>query len=221
MPNADVMVVPLNRLTRLYDSVEQLEDLWVDDEGTVDEGEEAEVWEMDQDGHWVEGTADDEDEWESAEEDEDVIMEDAMDVDGVVSGGDWSPSTDTVIPPPHATTPIAVDAVPTPENSRPTSSTGRPLSPDVPKDVIEVDGEDETEEESDKPWKRFEVLPAAPADHAFYNTTPAQPSRNFMTRLTKEYKALQNSLPGTFLPTARLHKLGSRPRAWPKLSSPN
>ena len=46
MPNTDVMVVPLNRLTRLYDSVEQLEDLWVDDEGTVDEGEEVEVWEM-------------------------------------------------------------------------------------------------------------------------------------------------------------------------------
>ncbi|EJF62287.1 hypothetical protein DICSQDRAFT_104652 [Dichomitus squalens LYAD-421 SS1] len=198
LPNADVMVVPLNRLTRLYDSVEQLEDLWGDDEGTVDEGEEVEVWEMDQDGHWVEGTAEDDDEWESAEEDEDIVMEDAMDVDNVVGGGDWSPSTDTVIPPLHGT-PISVGAIAAPDDSRPTSSNGRPHSPDVPKDAIEVDGEDESEEGSEKPWKRFEVLPSAPADHAFYNTSPAQPSRNFMARLTKEYKALQNSLPDSIL----------------------
>ena len=77
-PNGESVVVPMNRLTRLYDSVEQLEDLWGDDEGTVDEGEEIEVWEMDQDGHghWVEDHAgdDDEDEWVSAEEEEDVDL---------------------------------------------------------------------------------------------------------------------------------------------------
>ena len=37
LPNSTSVVVPLNRLTRLYDSVEQLDDLWGDDEGTIDE----------------------------------------------------------------------------------------------------------------------------------------------------------------------------------------
>ena len=55
---------------------------------------------------------------------------------------------------------------------------------------------DDSMEDGDRPWKRFEVLPSAPADHAFYSSVPAQPSRSFMTRLTKEYKALQSSLPG-------------------------
>ncbi|KAI1796055.1 hypothetical protein LXA43DRAFT_1160458 [Ganoderma leucocontextum] len=202
LPNADTIVVPLGRLTRLYDSVEQLEDLWGEDEGIVEEGEEVEVWEMDQDGHWVEGSADDDDEWESAEEDDpDEVMEDALDhVDGETGGGDWSPSTDTIIPPAQVGSVTTVDALSSSADSRSTSSTsnGRAHSPDVPKDAIEVDGEDEAEE-TDKPWKRFEVLPTAPVDHAFYNTAPAQPSRNFMARLTKEYRALQSSLPDSIL----------------------
>ena len=169
---------------------------------------------MNEDGQWVEGAADD-DEWESAEEGEDEEMHDAMDIED--ASGEWSPSTDTVIPPLPSEAPLAVGS------TTPVDASSRPAASVPPSDGTNnaMDVEDESEEGSDKPWKRFEVLPAAPADHAFYNTTPAQPSRNFMTRLTKEYKALQNSLPGTFLPTARLHKLGSRPRAWPKLSSPN
>lgn len=188
LPNSETLVVPLNRLTRLYDSLEQLEDLWGDDEGTVDEGEEVEVWEMDQDGQWVEGTADDDDEWESADGDEDEEM---ADVENDASGK-WSPSTDTVIPPLRVATPMVIDDVAHTSESRPTSSSGRQQSPDVPKDA--TDAEDEQMEEG--PWKRFEVLSSAPPDHAFYSTVPAQPSRNFMTRLTKEYKALQSSLPG-------------------------
>ncbi|KAJ3000921.1 hypothetical protein NUW54_g6708 [Trametes sanguinea] len=75
LPNEDTVVVPLERLTRLYDSAEQLEDMWGDDEGTIEEGEDVEVWEMDQDGHWVEGTLDeDEDEWESADEEMDCLI---------------------------------------------------------------------------------------------------------------------------------------------------
>ncbi len=205
LPNADTIVVPLSRLTRLYDSVEQLEDLWGEDEGMMEESEEVEVWEMDQDGHWVEGSPDDDAEWESREEDDpDEEMEDALEhPDGEAGGGGWSPSTDTVLPPVRVGSGMAVDAAPPSADSRSLSSTsnGRTHSPDVPKDAIEVDGEDEAEE-TDKPWKRFEVLPSAPVDHAFYNTAPAQPSRSFMTRLTKEYKALQSSLPGmSILPT--------------------
>ncbi|KAI0638530.1 hypothetical protein C8Q77DRAFT_1091600 [Trametes polyzona] len=198
LPNGDTVVVPLERLTRLYDSVEQLEDLWGDDEGTVEDDDEVEVWEMDQDGHWVEGTIDDDDdEWESA--DEELDPEDSMDVE---AGGDWSPSTDTVIPPVHVETSMPVDPVPA-VNGRPTSSaSGRAASPDVPKDAAEVDDVDHTASPqipADSPWKRFEVLPSAPVDHAFYNTPPAQHTRQFMARMSKEYKALQSSLPDSII----------------------
>ncbi|RPD66821.1 hypothetical protein L226DRAFT_529226 [Lentinus tigrinus ALCF2SS1-7] len=190
LPNDDKVTLPLNRLTRLYDSVEQFEDLWGDDEGTIDEGEDVEVWEMTEDGRWVEGAADDDDEWESAEEGEDEVMHDAMDVED--ASGQWSPSTDTVIPS-HAELEAAQ-----PGDSRPASSNGRPQSPDVPQDAMDI--EDEPEEGSSEwPWKRFEVLPEAPPDHAFYNTIPAQPSRQFLARLSKEYKALRSSLPDSIL----------------------
>lgn len=45
-------------------------------------------------------------------------------------------------------------------------------------------------------WKRFDVLPSAPPDHAFYSKPPAQPGRAFLGRLSREYQALSNSLPG-------------------------
>ena len=180
--------------------MEQLDDLWGDDEGTIDEGDDVEVWEMDQDGHWVEGDPDDGDEWESADEDEDDMMEDA--VEGEDVGGEWSPSNDTVIPPPVAThdsgTPMVVAPAPVTleGTSRPTSATGREHTPDVPKEAAGDEGDDADEGEGSAPWKRFEVLPSAPVDHAYYGTAPAQPSRSFMSRLAKEYKALQSSLPG-------------------------
>ncbi|KAH9899514.1 hypothetical protein C8Q73DRAFT_639825 [Cubamyces lactineus] len=197
LPNSETVVVPLERLTRLYDSVDQLEDLWGDDEGTIEEGEEVEVWEMDQDGHWVEGTIGDDDEWESA--DEELDADDGMDVESAEGGGDWSPSTDTVIPPLHVEPPsMVVDSTTPSEPPRPTSTEGRPHSPDVPKDATEPD-DAEHDAHTDTPWKRFEVLPSAPVDHAFYNTPPAQHTRQFMARMTKEYKALQSSLPDSII----------------------
>lgn len=45
-------------------------------------------------------------------------------------------------------------------------------------------------------WKRFDILPSAPLDHAFYSSTPAQPAKSFLNRLNREYRALSNSLPG-------------------------
>lgn len=63
---------------------------------------------------------------------------------------------------------------------------------------------DESEESEDGPWKRFDVLATAPADHAFYSTVPSQPSRSFLSRLTKEYRALSSSLPGGFPSSLRL-----------------
>ena len=129
-------------------------------------------------------------------EDEDEEMHDAMEeIDE--SGGEWSPSTDTVIPPLQVDAPMAVDSATNAEESRPASASGRAQSPDVPKDAMDSEGD--SDEGGEKVWKRFEVLSSAPPDHAFYSSVPAQPSRNFMTRLTKEYKALQSSLPGTLI----------------------
>jgi len=48
----------------------------------------------------------------------------------------------------------------------------------------------------DRYWKRFDVLSSAPTDHAFYDKPVAQPSRPFMARLHKEYRALSTGLPG-------------------------
>ena len=49
-------------------------------------------------------------------------------------------------------------------------------------------------------WTRFEILPQAPVDHAFYTTEPAtQPSKSFVSRLAKEYRVLQSSLPESIL----------------------
>lgn len=48
-------------------------------------------------------------------------------------------------------------------------------------------------------WKRFDILPSAPPDHAYYSHPPAQPGKAFMTRLQREYRALASSLPDTIV----------------------
>jgi ubiquitin-conjugating enzyme E2 O len=45
-------------------------------------------------------------------------------------------------------------------------------------------------------WKRFDILPCAPHDHAYLSSTPSQPSKAFLGRLRKEYRVLSSSLPG-------------------------
>ncbi|KIY70179.1 hypothetical protein CYLTODRAFT_420028 [Cylindrobasidium torrendii FP15055 ss-10] len=49
--------------------------------------------------------------------------------------------------------------------------------------------------EYNRPWKRFEILEEAPADHKWYGSPVAQPNRQFHARLNKEYGILRNSLP--------------------------
>lgn len=53
-----------------------------------------------------------------------------------------------------------------------------------------------TETNAELTWKRFDILPCAPVDHAFYSSSPAQPAKSFLNRLNREYRALANSLPG-------------------------
>ena len=190
LPNGTSVVVPLDRLTRLYDSAEQLEDLWAEEGGSVGEGSDVEVWEMDQDGHWVEGR--DDEEWESADEDVDDEMVDASEGDD----GEWTPFNNiAAVPQPRPPSPMPMVVDDAPSMVSAASAADPPHPSDVPKDATK-DDEDDDEEEDGKPWKRFEILPSAPVDHAYYSTAPAQPSRSFMSRLTKEYKALQSSLPG-------------------------
>jgi ubiquitin-conjugating enzyme E2 O len=213
LPNGAVAKYPLERLTRLYDTLEQLEDLW--GEGSVQEDLEhdhvhdhdGEVWAMDEDGIWqAQPNGDENDEWEETDEDEDY----AMDVEGDAQMDDiHAPDNDVhaswwdhIVP---TMTPIPVDQQDTASVSQVPSSTLRSLSPDVPRDAAEkedtlVDGVVVTgvDEDGDKEshWKRFEIIAEAPHDHAFYNSTASQPSRNFLTRLQKEYRALSSSLPG-------------------------
>lgn len=198
LPDGRTSVLPLQRLTKLYDGLEQIEDLWGDDasEGEGEEGEEGvEVWAMDEDGHWVEGDVEDEEEWSTDEED-------AMSVDA----REWSPSSPTVLPVQDIEAKMVIDSeIDTPDENVTTGAQSsppavRPVSPDVPKDAMEEDDADKTEAEDGKAhWKRFEILATAPVDHAFYSTPPAQTSRNFLARLTKEYRALQSSLPDSIL----------------------
>jgi ubiquitin-conjugating enzyme E2 O len=51
-------------------------------------------------------------------------------------------------------------------------------------------------ESDENPSTPFRILASAPADHAFYTSPPAQPSKSFLSRLRKEYKVLDSSLPG-------------------------
>lgn len=211
LPNGAVAKYPLERLTRLYDTLEQLEDLW--GEGSAqDEQEhdhvhdhETEVWAMDEDGIWqAQSNGDDNDEWEETDEEEDYIMEVEGDAqiedihapDNEVHTSWW----DHIVP---TMTAVPADQQDTASVSQVPSSTLRSSSPDVPRDATEKEDVlvDEAGEDGDREshWKRFEVFPEAPRDHAFFNSTPSQPSRNFLTRLQKEYRALSSSLPDSIL----------------------
>ena len=215
LPNGAVAKYPLERLTRLYDTLEQLEDLWGEgsaqdeQEHDHDHEHETEVWAMDEDGIWqAQANGDDEnDEWEETDEEDEYVMEVEGDTrmedihvhtpDNEVHTSWW----DHIVP---TVTALPADQQDTASVSQVPSSTLRSSSPDVPRDATEkedvlvdeagINGAEDGDRES--LWKRFEVIPAAPRDHAFFNSTPSQPSRNFLTRLQKEYRALSSSLPG-------------------------
>ncbi|KAI0734484.1 hypothetical protein C8Q72DRAFT_880146 [Fomitopsis betulina] len=196
LPSGNTEILPLQRLTKLADGLEQIEDLWGDD---VSEGEDVsdvdiegdvEVWEMDGEGQWI-GVEDEEDngDWSTDEGDEDVAMD--------VEEDRWS--TDPTIR--HSQDHELPLVVPTSaRNTDNPSSSTRPNPPDVPQDAMEMDVTEADETENgESHWKRFESLPSAPVDHAFYSSTPATMSRGFMARLSREYRALQSSLPESIL----------------------
>jgi ubiquitin-conjugating enzyme E2 O len=204
-PDTSVAVYPLDRLTRLNDGIEQIEgEMWGDEmsdgHGSYADGEE--VWTMDQDGVWQPRSHDDEDGWEETDADDEEPMN--IDAPGWAEDDQTISPVDVRPPSPIPVTDGPTDLKPGSEhheghNSNSTHPVVRPPSPDVPKDVSDdigmADGESER---SDMLWKRFDILPSAPIDHTFYSTTPAQPSKSFLARLTREYRVLGNSLPGLY-----------------------
>ena len=189
LPDSTATNLPLERLTRLYDGLEQLEDMW-DEEDASDadssyatQGEEEGFWAMNENGVWEEIQEENGDDWSTDEE----AME--IDADG------WSSSDPTALHLANGGSPVSVMKVDlqTPEPDDPPSmmqenaARGAEALPSL--DTV-------NEEDKEKYWKRFEVLPSAPIDHAFHATTPAQPSRSFLARLSKEYRVLSSSLPG-------------------------
>lgn len=179
LPDTSTVNLPLERLTRLYDGLEQLEDIW-GDEMSEDQGpiEDMDVWNMEDGGQWRHNDPTDADDWE-----DDDSGSSSMDVDADVWDG-----TDSLI-----------EAIPV-EDFLLDSTTSTPHEfhpPDEPavEPVMSTEAQTDTGHQN---WKRFDILASAPADHAFFATAPSQPSRAFLGRLTKEYRALSNSLPGWF-----------------------
>ncbi|KAI0695133.1 hypothetical protein BC835DRAFT_980174 [Cytidiella melzeri] len=204
LADSSVVILPLERLTRLHDGMEQLEDMWgegLSEQGSLLDEEEEETWATNEHGEWVRSEAVDGDEWSTDEED-------AMEVDD----DGWSSSDPTALQSSSeaATSPPAI-ATPD-ELKTPQALSVRTQTPDVSGDVLL--GKDEStggatagssasavklDDETDANWKRFEILSSAPADHAFFASPPAQTSRTFLARLNKEYRVLANSLPETIL----------------------
>jgi ubiquitin-conjugating enzyme E2 O len=175
LPNGVIAKYPLERLTRLYDTLEQLEDLW--GEGSAQDDPEAdhihdhgtEMWAMDEDGVWqAQPNGDENDEWEETDEEDyvmdvegDAQMDDAHTPDTEIHTSWW----DHIVP---TMTAVAADQQDTASVSQVPSSTLRsPSPPDVPRDAIEkedaladgavVNGVEDGDRASH--WKRFEILP--------------------------------------------------------------
>ena len=170
-PDSAIRTYPLERLTKLYDGIAQLDGLWVDDAADYDmEADNRETWSMAEDGMWRLVAADSE--WEDYSEDGDDEDHEAMDLD---DGNE----TELEL-----------------RGSTPDMGPQQSLAPAADLPGVQAD---ELMDEDQNPWKRFDILPSAPPDHAFFSSPPAQPSKSFLGRLTKEYRILSNSLPGQFM----------------------
>ena len=184
-PSGISAVLPLERLTRLYDGLEQLQEMWGDDDDLSDDeelGDEHDddsirFWVSDENGQWVEE--------EAGEPEEDGWSTEEDDLPEVPS----SENTES-----HNARTEVLNDVKANTSIDSTHSTNAPEEvPSAPDNPPPEAGSSSIRESI---WKRFDVLPSAPPDHAFHSSAPAQPSRSFLARLAKEYKILQNSLPG-------------------------
>jgi ubiquitin-conjugating enzyme E2 O len=182
-----VDVIPLQRLTRLYDGMDQVDDMWGDEDYTESGSDYTdEVMEVISEDPPLDGEEEG-GEWEDVEDEP---------MDSTASG-DWAMSDDPQEPEPASASESGATTPQPPPPAAAASAASAPTAVDVKETPAEASSSKEEEEEVvEVPWERFAVLPEAPPDHAFMSTTPTQPSRNFMTRLTKEYRVLSSSLPG-------------------------
>lgn len=203
-PDLTIMTYPLERLTKLYDGIEQLEDdLWGDDMSDSHDSHGPEnveqIWSMDEDGTWQPDHTDG-DEWEELDDDED--HDDHMDIDPEGWADETTLPLINIAQTPPVTLPISTSRPETPRVNTIAKSSAppveRPPSPSVSKDTADEPNLDEDSDTEALPWKRFDVLPSAPVDHAYYSSPPAQPSKTFLGRLTREYRVLASSLPGSW-----------------------
>jgi ubiquitin-conjugating enzyme E2 O len=172
LPDQTTAIFPLERLAKLYDGMDQLDDMFDDDLSMHSSHEDDhDIQVMDENGQWAD-VDEEEDGWE-----------DDMDVDSVEASNDE-----------------VVESTP---GSPPSSSFTEPdHPPTLPETVLNAPSQASSQiplsDDDSASWTRFEVLSGAPVDHAFYSTTPGQPSRQFMSRLSKEYRVLSSSLPGAY-----------------------
>ncbi len=165
---------PLQRLTKLYDAFEQLEDDPWDGEHhhhhhEDDEDAMMEYWDSEApQGLWDELGQGDHTEWEDVDEKSDVTSVYDLTENDIMATGE-------------------IDAEPLVKVE----------SQDLPEqDVDDGPSQQANGDSDDLPWKRFDILSSCPVDHAFYASPPAQPSKSFLGRLRKEYRILTSSLPG-------------------------
>jgi ubiquitin-conjugating enzyme E2 O len=196
---------PLDRLTKLYDGIEQLEDEWDDgaSEGYrsfSDEGDRP--WVMETDGTWRPEQEDAGNEWECAHNDMDVDEDVVQKNDSMEQGGTliWpgqvsefrTPET-IVIPNIEAENMEGLD---TGQRLRDESCSF--LDECEVSTMLESADFQDDDDHDETVWKRFEISATAPPDHAFFSFSPGQPSKSFLGRLRREYHILATSLPGKY-----------------------
>ncbi|KAJ6519669.1 hypothetical protein C8R45DRAFT_30290 [Mycena sanguinolenta] len=212
-PNGSVKSYPLHRLTKLYDGIDQLEDdMWDEMSEHQAAHEESPLWTINEEPV----DSDSGDDWPDYDYDDGTAEEDLTPTEVPVVNGNgraWldvpvgplevvtallssQPISSVFIGPETPTSEVAPRLVtPVPQN------VDRLPSPDLPEDTVDDPSTADIaiDDEPESPWKRFEILPSAPVDHAFYTSPPAEPSKAFLGRLTKEYRVLTSSLPESIL----------------------
>ncbi|THV05997.1 hypothetical protein K435DRAFT_744206 [Dendrothele bispora CBS 962.96] len=202
-PDNTVQTYPLERLTKLYDGIEQLEDeIYEGGNHMSSPYEEEETWAMNEDGEWVQ--QDHSDEWEEYEEYDDAVeFMDSMDSGdsvyrisgaGIPEDDPEYMSLDPILPPPSGSQTLkasSTEDIPTPNGD----------SSHTPREESEDDNmtDNSPNEEKKTSWKHFDILPQVPPDHAYYSTIPMQHSRSFLARLQREYHILSGSLPDSII----------------------
>lgn len=211
--NTSIIVVPLERLTRLQDGMDSaMSDMWGDQYSDSygydgdDDGDIEVQYEPGGEGAWERYNGDLEtgDEWEDEEEgnedrpmtDFDSKTETIVDLDPGVHNDDGMdvdlPAVLLATEPP----PLDTNMLPVPSVLEPSSGPSSGMRSPAEVDIASRRAKDIPMDDEDSPWQRFAILPQAPVDHAFYSSKHAQTTKTFMGRLNKEYRVLRSSLPG-------------------------